>query len=135
MRHAYSSGLFDNNFGEKHHASKLKDADISVIRDRVIQGHTHNAIAKDYGVSSSVIGRAARGRGWERNQQNLLPKGFYFPRVGSATSKAKLTETDIPVIRQRLAFGDAQAAIARDYGLDPKTIRCIKTGQTWGHVK
>jgi len=135
IRHAYASGLFNNAIGENSHHAKLKDSDIPVIRDRILQGHTHKAISKDYGVSTTTISRAASGYCWSRNQANPVPKGFYFPRVGSATSKAKLTEADIPVIRQRLALGDAQAAIARGYGVDPKTIRCIKTGQTWGHVK
>ena len=47
---------------------------------------------------------------------------------------AKLTEKDIPVIRQRLKNGEVQRIIALDYGVHQVTISRIKTGKDWSHV-
>ena len=44
--HAFRLGLCDTRIGDNHHGSKLRGADIPVIRDRILQGHTHKAIAK-----------------------------------------------------------------------------------------
>ena len=54
---------------------------------------------------------------------------------GSTHGRAKLTESDIPVIRERLANDDSGASIARDYGVSQSAINRIKLGKTWGHVK
>ena len=64
--HAFRLGLCDTRIGDNHHGSKLAESDISVIRDRILQGHTHKAIAKDYGVCSATIGHIARGANWAR---------------------------------------------------------------------
>lgn len=132
--HAFRLGLCDTRIGDNHHGAKLRDSDIPVIRDRVLQGHTHKAIAEDYGVCAATISHVVAGRNWERNLENSIPKGFYVPRLGSVTSKAKLTEADIPVIRQRLAAGEKQYAIAKDYGVSPCAISCIHTGKNWTHA-
>jgi hypothetical protein len=47
---------------------------------------------------------------------------------------SKLTEADIPVIRQRAASGDTKNAIARDYGVSPMAILQVLQGATWRHV-
>jgi hypothetical protein len=133
-QHAFRLGLCDTRIGDNHPRAKLKDADIPVIRDRILQGHTHKAIAKDYGVSISAIGLVVIGKNWAHNQENPIPKGFYVPRVGSVTSKAKLTEADIPIIRQRLAAGEPQYAIAGDYGVNRSSISAINTRRSWTHV-
>lgn len=50
---------------------------------------------------------------------------------GSEHGRAKLTETDIPVIRERLDAQDPIAQIARDYGISPRATRQIRDGDTW----
>lgn len=50
-------------------------------------------------------------------------------RHGSKT--AKLHERDIPVIRDKLARGLSQSAIAREYEVTPATIRDIAHERTW----
>jgi len=47
---------------------------------------------------------------------------------------AKLTPTDVHVIRMRATAGDTQRAIARSYGLDQSTISDIITRRTWRDV-
>lgn len=62
--HAFKLGLCDTRIGNNHHGAKLKDADIVVIRDRILQGHTHKAIAQDFGVCAATIGHVSRGSNW-----------------------------------------------------------------------
>lgn len=55
-------------------------------------------------------------------------------KKGSSHPASKLTEMDIPVIRARLASGDAKARIARDYGVTDRVILLIARRQAWRHV-
>ncbi len=51
--------------------------------------------------------------------------------TGSAHGGAKLTEKDILLIR---SDSRPQRQIARDWGLNPSNVSCIKTRKTWKHV-
>lgn len=42
--------------------------------------------------------------------------------------------THVPEIRIRLAAGDSVKAIARDFGVDPSSIRCIRNGRSYKDV-
>jgi len=54
---------------------------------------------------------------------------------GSKTSWAKLTEGVVAECRQRhYAAGEAKAALAREFAIDPSTMHCAITGKTWKHV-
>lgn len=57
-REAWSTG----ERGERNPCAKLKDADIPVILQRVAQGHSRAAIAADFGVAISTIGRVVKQR-------------------------------------------------------------------------
>jgi hypothetical protein len=54
---------------------------------------------------------------------------------GSKHHAAKLTEGDIPEIRKRLAAGESQGAIARDYKVNRTAISKIHRGEKWRHIK
>lgn len=51
-------------FGSSNHSSKLKDADIPIIRKLREQGYTHLAIADTFGVSGSTISDILNGHRW-----------------------------------------------------------------------
>lgn len=53
---------------------------------------------------------------------------------GSRAPNAKLTESDIPRIRRRLAAGEFASSLGREYGVAKKQILEIKHGRTWKHV-
>lgn len=57
------------------------------------------------------------------------------PRRGSRHHNAKLTETSVDEIRQRVASGTSQTALAREYGVSRIVIRSAVLGLTWAHVK
>lgn len=52
---------------------------------------------------------------------------------GEATGAAKLTAEKVSVIRQRLAAGDSQSDLGRDFGVSTTAIRHIKNGKNWRH--
>lgn len=68
------------------------------------------------------------------NMQDRNAKGRSRAPLGEASSKAKLRDADIPVIRNRLAAGETQTAIARDYGVFKTAISKVAAGKTWSHV-
>jgi hypothetical protein len=47
---------------------------------------------------------------------------------------AKLSDNDIPVIRERLSRGDTLASIGRDYSVTKQTIARVARGTHWSHV-
>lgn len=47
---------------------------------------------------------------------------------------AKLTASDIPRIRERLAAGELHHDIAKDYGVSRSTISLIRSGRNWKGV-
>jgi hypothetical protein len=53
---------------------------------------------------------------------------------GSNVHCAKLTEADIPVIRDLLSQGVSQKDIAKQFGVSATTIAHIKLGKRWAHV-
>lgn len=55
-------------------------------------------------------------------------------QAGSTNSSSKLTESDIPRIRERISNGETNKAIAFDYGVTPGVIWFIRKGKTWTHV-
>lgn len=55
-------------------------------------------------------------------------------RRGGAHPHAKLTETDIPLIRDRVKAGEAMALVAFDYEVGVSTIHSIIRGRSWKHV-
>ena len=60
-------------------------------------------------------------------ERGLTPKGSSIP-------SSKLSESDIPVIRQRLSSGETCTNIAKSYGVSHTVISLIKRNKTWKHV-
>jgi DNA-binding NarL/FixJ family response regulator len=69
------------------------------------------------------------------NIADMVAKGRRVTVKGSAQKDAKLTESDIPVIRTLLASGVSGYRISKQFKVSEQTIRFIKQGKTWKHVK
>lgn len=54
---------------------------------------------------------------------------------GERCNLAKLTDSDIPLIRKKYNQGVSSKEIATEFGVTYKTIWRIVTNQTWTHVK
>lgn len=134
-RHAHATGLCDSKIGDNHHAAILRSVDIPVILDRLRRGDTCQKVADDYGVARYSITAISKGKLWKHAADPSMLLEDSRLRFGSVHYRAKLTEHDVPAIRQRLAAGESQYSIARDYGVNRGAIAKIKYGQNWKHVK
>ena len=79
------------------------------------------------------------------NKQDAIRNGRTIPmeqvrhkratQVGENAVCVKLTEEIVRQIRQRNGNGEKYAALAREFGTHPNTIRLICLRQTWTHVE
>lgn len=56
-------------------------------------------------------------------------------RAGEKNSHAKLTESDVRLIRSRFSKGERQVDLAREFGLTREGVFGIVRGKTWRHVE
>jgi hypothetical protein len=69
-------------------------------------------------------GRTATGaRHGSRTRPDRVPRG-------QRNGLAKIKDVELPTIRDRIAAGESNAAIAKDYGVVPGAIWNIRTGAT-----
>jgi len=68
------------------------------------------------------------------NVIHALRTGLSNPQKGSERPLAKLSETDIPLIRSLLSSGVHQKTIAKMYSVQRTLISGIKMGRRWKHV-
>jgi len=54
--------------------------------------------------------------------------------VGAAHPSAKLTDSDVRTIRERLTRGERVTAIAKMYGINSSLVSMIKSKQRWRHL-
>lgn len=67
----------------------------------------------------------------DRNGSRLHPESRMR---GAEVYAAKLTDAAVRTIKQRLASGEYQKDIARDFGVWQSAISAIAVGKTWRHV-
>jgi len=75
---------------------------------------------------------------WNTHSKNILDctkHGTNVDNHGSKSGMSKLTEEDIPNIRDELAAGFFLREIGEKYGVSRSTISDIKQGKTWTHVE
>ena len=75
---------------------------------------------------------------WCTQQENVAyckKLNRLHPPKGEKQRSAKLKETDIPKIRERLLKGETYRNIAKDYPVDERQIGFIARGQHWGWLK
>lgn len=53
---------------------------------------------------------------------------------GEGHHRAKLTETQVREIRRRAGLGETKTPLAREFGVDQRSVRKIITRETWKHV-
>jgi hypothetical protein len=76
----------------------------------------------------------AKGRGGASSQPEKF-RGHTPPHFkGSAHPRAKLSEATVRALRARLKAGEAIRAIARETGLDRKSLMDMRDRKTWAHV-
>lgn len=68
------------------------------------------------------------------NTADMIERGRQVPSPGSKNGTAKLTESQIPAIRQQIASGKRFEDIGQGFGVCGDTIRAIHKGKLWRHV-
>lgn len=94
---------------------------------RKMAGESLSAIGRAMGVSRNVVAGAAFRKG-------ACQAGLSIVRPGAENGNAKLTEDDVRRIRNALAAGEKQVALAARYGVDHSNISHIGKRLTWAHV-
>lgn len=67
-----------------------------------------------------------------KGRDNFIPP---LPVRGEQSPSAKLTETKVSKIKEFIQLGMSDCEIARRYSVGRETIRCIRKGLTWKHIK
>lgn len=72
----------------------------------------------------------------QQNMTDMAQKGRAknAPRHGTEHTLSKLTEEQIPTIRNRVAGGESLSSLGREYGVACGTIGDIRDRKTWRHV-
>lgn len=69
------------------------------------------------------------------NHADMDQKGRRHVVRGESSPHAKLTESDVRVIRERIGHGEIARVIAIDYSVTQGVISSIARGKTWRHVQ
>lgn len=69
------------------------------------------------------------------NNRDRDRKGRHRPLPGSSNGNARLAEWKVAEIKARLACGETQAVLAREYGTAQSNVSLIKLGHAWPQVK
>ena len=64
----------------------------------------------------------------------MVPADKYLTRRGERNPRAKLTESDVRLIRALGAHGLTQRAIAAKFEVSKRAVEAVLTGQSWRHV-
>ena len=71
---------------------------------------------------------------YSENGRDAAINGRYPDRRGGRHPGAKFTDSDVLTIRESLARGESQRAIASRYGVSYSAISDIARGKTWKHL-
>ena len=114
--------------GERSGVAILDTASVIAIRRaRHESTVTYRELAAVYKVTEAAVRSAAIGENWAHIAEPIAPE----PTVG----KPKLTEADVVIIRGRRATtGETYKAIAKDYGIEPSSVRAVVSRRSWKNV-
>lgn len=110
--------------GSRAGLAKLTEEQVVHIHQDLANGHNCKVIAQKYGITHSVVSKIARRELWAHV---VIPE-YSRPKIRPG---ARLTEDMIRDIRERLAKGEKQTAIAKAYGVSDALISVIKKRKRW----
>lgn len=110
--------------GEQNGSAILTENDVRAILKRLSNGESCVAIAASYGVSGVLISAIRTGKSWK-----------HVKRLNQVRRKGnRFTEDQVRDVHSRIAAGETQRSIAKDYGVSAHTITHIKRGKTWASI-
>ena len=111
--------------GEANPFAKLRETDVRTIHSLVAADVPLVEIAKAFGVTAALISQIKRKRAWTCLSLPDLPQ----------VRRNKLDADQVSEIKRRLAAGESQNRISRDYSVTQPAISAISRGLTWRHVE
>lgn len=102
--------------GSEAHMAKLTGVQVRDIRRRFAAGESQNELAVAYGTNRTMIFKVVHGETY-KHEGGVLLHGRVRMR--------RLSESQIRSVRQRVAKGAQQAALAREFGVGTSTINRI----------
>lgn len=116
-----------SNHGEKNGAAFLTEAIVLELRERRSNGEKLTSLAKEFGVTPTLINKVVTGEIWKGVGGNVV-------KPWEISAVRKLTEEDIVNIRNRRAAGEQLIPLGKEYGVNHGCIASICLGKTWRHV-
>lgn len=121
--------------GEDNPAAKLTEGEVLDIR--AFYGkkvYTLEQMSYMYKVSAESIGNVVTGRTWKHIGGEI--KADAIINMGERNGSAKLTDTDIPKIRELYNIKNISSTkVGKLFGIGSAEVRLISTGKTWNHIK
>jgi DNA invertase Pin-like site-specific DNA recombinase len=108
---------------EGQRRSRLTSQQVREIKQRLLAGETYRAIAPDYCVDFSYVGRIARGEYWS----HVAPWEGAHP--GLLRRQRRLTADEVSAIRSRRS--ESASALAEEFRVNERTVRDIRSRRTW----
>lgn len=123
--------------GSKNPASKLTEEDVKKIQILAYDGKVKQRdIGKMFGVDHAVIGRIRNGTAWTHILDKSLIVKPNKDNEGENNNASKLNIIKVQEIKLLLIEGEmTQKEIGAKFGVHQTTIRDIKNGKIWKHVK
>lgn len=69
-----------------------------------------------------------------QNTRHAIENGGRTTPRGEMNGQAKVDEAAVRRIRERVAAGERQSPVAREYGIDPSAVSNIVRRRNWAHV-
>ena len=110
---------------------------VRAMRQRYAAGESIKALAQGYGMSRGTASDIIHGRSPVASERvRRAAVDLTHVARGERVGNAKLTDGAVRAIRARYNAGDiSYADLAREYGLNRRTIRLAVIGKRWTHVK
>lgn len=127
--------------GSKHHNTNLTENLVAKIKGLLLQGRSSKFIINEYKLTKMIVSHIKSGRSWSHVQPNLINNVNEHtnpPNIvlrGSQHPSSKLTELQVIEIKKLILDGIPIANIARQFNVTWGTIKSIKIGSTWSHIK
>lgn len=122
--------------GESNGFSKLTEDQVRSIYSMRLNGLQAEAIARNFLIDPSTVSDIIKGERWSHMLgTDGCPTLEELNAVKTPKTKAKLTESQVRQIKQRLASGETGKSLASVFGVNEQSISDIKLGRSWNWLQ
>lgn len=111
--------------------SKLSEDDVLEMIELYKDGLTHDDLAEKYDVHPAYISTILSGKALPEIEREIVGS----LHIGERNNQSKLNPDAVREIRRLRKQGLTQREIAERFGVSPRAVRKILSGDTWSHVE